>query len=78
MLNLFSEICIRHKKSKLSNKDTLKNLRLAHKLRNDDIIDILKLTDFEVSRGVLGDMFRSEEHEKFVEAGLSGLIIQIQ
>lgn len=69
----------------LSNNDILKKLRVAHKLRNDDIIDILKLVDFEISRGALGDMFRSEEHEKFVEAGdqilrnfLNGLIIHLR
>lgn len=69
----------------LSNNDILKKLRVAHKLRNEDIIDILKLVDFEISKGALGDMFRSEGHENYVEAGdqilrnfLNGLIIHLR
>lgn len=69
----------------LSNNDILKKLRVAHKLRNDDIIAILKLVDFEISKGALGDMFRSEDHNNYVEAGdqvlrnfLNGLIIHLR
>jgi uncharacterized protein YehS (DUF1456 family) len=69
----------------LSNNDILKKLRVAHKLRNEDIIKILKLAEFDVSKGALGDMFRNEDHEKFVEAGdqilrnfLNGLIIHLR
>lgn len=69
----------------LSNNDILKKLRVAHKLRNDDIIAILKLVDFKISKGALGDMFRSEDHENYVEAGdqilrnfLNGLIIHLR
>lgn len=69
----------------LTNNDILKKLRVAHKLRNDDIITILKLADFEISKGALGDMFRNEDHDKFVEAGdqilrnfLNGLIIHLR
>ena len=66
----------------LSNNDILKKLRVALSLRNDDIIEILKLVDFEISRGALGDIFRKEDHENYVEAGdqilrnfLNGLVI---
>ena len=66
----------------LTNNDILKKLRVALALRNDDIIEILKLVDFEISKGALGDMFRNEDHPGFVEAGdqvlrnfLNGLII---
>ncbi len=69
----------------LTNNDILKKLRVAHKLRDDDIINILKLVDFEISKGALGDMFRSEDHPKYVEAGdqilrnfLNGLIIHLR
>lgn len=69
----------------LTNNDILKKLRVAHKLRNEDIIDILKLVDFEISKGALGDMFRSEDHPGYVEAGdqilrnfLDGLIIHLR
>jgi uncharacterized protein YehS (DUF1456 family) len=66
----------------LSNNDILKKLRVALSLRNDDIIEILSLVDFEMSKGALGDLFRNEDHPGFVEAGdqvlrnfLNGLII---
>lgn len=69
----------------LSNNDILKKLRVAHQLRNEDIIEILKLVDFEISKGALGDMFRKENHPKYVEAGdqilrnfLNGLIIKLR
>jgi uncharacterized protein YehS (DUF1456 family) len=69
----------------LTNNDILKKLRVAHKLRNDDIIDILNLVDFEISKGALGDMFRNEDHPGFEEAGdqilrnfLDGLIIKLR
>lgn len=69
----------------LSNNDILKKLRVAHKLRDEDIIKILKLVDFEISKGALGDMFRSEDHENYQEAGdqilrnfLNGLIIHLR
>jgi len=69
----------------LSNNDILKKLRVAHKLRNDDIIAILKLVDFNISKGALGDLFRSKDHESYVEAGdqvlrnfLNGLIIHLR
>ena len=66
----------------LSNNDILKKLRVALSIRNDDIIEILSLVDFEMSKGALGDLFRNEDHPGFVEAGdqvlrnfLNGLII---
>jgi len=69
----------------LTNNDILKKLRVAHKLRNDDIIDILKLVDFNITRGALGDMFRKEDHPNYEEAGdqilrnfLNGLIIHLR
>jgi len=69
----------------LTNNDILKKLRVAHKLRNDDIVEILKLVDFEISKGALGDLFRNEDHPGFEEAGdqilrkfLDGLIIKLR
>ena len=69
----------------LTNNDILKKLRVAHKLRDEDIINILKLVDFEITKGSLGDMFRDEGHPKFVDAGdqilrnfLNGLIIHLR
>ena len=69
----------------LTNNDILKKLRVAHKLRNEDIIEILKLADFEISKGALGDLFRNEDQPGFEEAGdqilrkfLDGLIIRLR
>ncbi len=66
----------------LTNNDILKKLRVALSLKNDDIVEILKLADFEMSKGALGDLFRNEDHPGYVEAGdqvlrnfLNGLII---
>ncbi|CAN5780114.1 hypothetical protein BH10BAC3_BH10BAC3_01090 [soil metagenome] len=67
----------------LSNNDIMKKLRVALSLKNDDIIEILKLADFEITKGALGDLFRSQDHPGYVEAGdqilrnfLNGLIIK--
>ena len=69
----------------LTNNDILKKLRVAHKLRDDDIINILELVDFKITKGALGDMFRNEDHPGFEEAGdqilrkfLDGLIIKLR
>ena len=66
----------------LSNNDILKKLRVALSLRNDDIIEILELVNFKITKGALGDLFRNEDHPGYVEAGdqvlrnfLNGLII---
>jgi uncharacterized protein YehS (DUF1456 family) len=66
----------------LTNNDILKKLRIALSLRNDDIIEILALVDFEISKGALGDLFRNHDQPGYQEAGdqilrnfLNGLII---
>ncbi len=45
----------------MTNNDILKKLRVALSLKNDDIIHILSLVDFEISKGALGDLFRNED-----------------
>ncbi len=69
----------------LSNNDILKKLRVAHKLRDTDIIKICELVDFKVSKSELGAIFRSEDHPKYMECGdqflrnfLNGLIIHLR
>lgn len=69
----------------MSNNDILKKLRVALKLRDDEIVAILKLVDFNITKGALGDFFRSEDHEKYMEAQdqvlrnfLNGLIIHMR
>ena len=69
----------------LSNNDILKKLRVAHKLKDEDIVKILELVDFKISKGALGDLFRAEDHAKYVPAGdqilrnfLNALIIHLR
>ena len=52
----------------MDNNDILKKLRVALQLRNDDIIEILKLVDFEITKGALGDFFRNPSHPNYMEA----------
>ena len=69
----------------LTNNDILKKLRVAHKLRDTDIVEICALVDFKVSKGELSALFRNEEHEKYVERGdqilrnfLNGLVVHLR
>ena len=66
----------------LTNNDVFKKLRVALKLRDVDIIKILKLSNFEISKSELGAFFRGEDHPKYMVAQdqvlrnfLNGLII---
>lgn len=69
----------------LTNNDILKKLRVAHQLKDDDILQILELVDFKIGKAALNDLFRKEEHPKYVEAGdqilrnfLNGLVIHLR
>ena len=69
----------------LTNNDILKKLRVAHKFKDEDIIKVLKLVDFDISKGALNDLFRKEDHPKYVSAGdqilrnfLNGLVIHLR
>ena len=53
----------------MTNNDILKKLRVALKLRDDDIVKILNLVDFRISKSELGAFFRKEEHPKYMECG---------
>jgi uncharacterized protein YehS (DUF1456 family) len=67
----------------LTNNDIFKKLRVALKLRDDEIVKICELVDFRISKSELGAFFRNEEHPKYMECGdqvlrnfLNGLIIE--
>lgn len=69
----------------LTNNDILKKLRVAHKLRDDDIVKICALANFRVSKAELGALFRSEDHPKYMKCGdqilrnfLNGLVIHLR
>ncbi len=66
----------------LTNNDILKKLRVALKMRDDDIVKVLSLVDFKISKSELGAFFRSEDHPKYMACQdqilrnfLNGLII---
>ena len=66
----------------LTNNDILKKLRVALQLRDDDIIKILDLVDYKISKSELGAFFRTNDHPKFMALEdqilrnfLNGLII---
>lgn len=69
----------------LSNNDIIKKLRVAHKLRDEDIVSICALVDFKVTKSEINALFRNEEHPKYMECGdqflrnfLNGLIIHLR
>lgn len=69
----------------MSNNDILKKLRVALKLKNDDIQNILLLANFNVSISELNAFFRNEDHPNYKECGdqilrnfLNGLIIHLR
>jgi uncharacterized protein YehS (DUF1456 family) len=53
----------------LTNNDILKKLRVALSLRDEDIIEILKLADFEVTKSELTALFRKEDHPNYKPCG---------
>ena len=53
----------------MSNNDILKKLRVALQLRDDQIVDILKLVDFNVSKAEIGALFRNEDHPTVLFVG---------
>lgn len=66
----------------MDNNDVFKKLRVALSLRDDDIIEILKLVDFRMSKSELGSFFRKEGHPNYKNCGdqvlrnfLNGLVI---
>jgi len=46
----------------LTNNDIFKKLRVAHKLRDEQIVEICKLAE-------LGALFRNVNHPKYMECG---------
>jgi uncharacterized protein YehS (DUF1456 family) len=66
----------------LSNNDILKKLRVALELRDEDVIKILKLADFDITKSELNALYRKPDHPNYKECGdqllrnfLNGLVI---
>ena len=69
----------------MTNNDIFKKLRVALQLRDDQIVEILELVDFRISKGELGNFFRDEKHPKYMECGdqvlrnfLNALVIHLR
>ncbi|HQV00033.1 MAG: DUF1456 family protein [Bacteroidia bacterium] len=66
----------------LTNNDILKKLRVALALKDDDIIAILNLVDFKITKSELGAIFRKDDHPNYMPCGdqllrnfLNGLVV---
>ena len=69
----------------MTNNDILKKLRVALKLRDTDIVKILRSVDFKMTETELSALFRNEDHPNYKAAGdqvlrnfLNGLIIHLR
>lgn len=69
----------------MNNNDIFKKLRVALQLRDDQIVEILELVNFRISKAELGAFFRTEDHPNFMDCGdqvlrnfLNGLIIHLR
>ncbi len=66
----------------MSNNDIMKKLRVAMKFTDDDIIKVLDLANFRITKTEISAIFRNEDHPNFKPCGdqilrnfLNGLII---
>jgi len=69
----------------MDNNDIFKKLRVALHLRDEEIIQILKLVDFEITKSELSAVFRKDDHPNYKPCGdqllrnfLNGLIIHMR
>lgn len=69
----------------MNNNDIFKKLRVALMLRDDQIVEILQLVDFRMSKGEIGNFFRNADHPSYMECGdqvlrnfLNGLVIHLR
>ncbi len=67
----------------MTNNDIFKKIRIALSLKDYDILEILALSDFKMTKTELSALFRKEDHPNYKECGdqvlrkfLNGLIIK--
>ncbi len=80
-MNLFLDGLIIHKRGKqenpvaktpdisLDNNSILKKLRIALAFKEEDMLNTLKLADFQLSKGELSAFFRQKDHKHFRKCG---------
>ena len=66
----------------MTNNDILKKLRVALQLRDTDVIEILGLVDFKISKSEINALYQKEDHpnykpcqDQLLRNFLNGLII---
>ena len=69
----------------MNNNDIFKKLRVALQLRDDQIVEILELVDFRISKAELSAFFRNADHPNYVDCGdqvlrnfLNALVIHLR
>lgn len=69
----------------MNNNDIFKKLRVALQLRDEQIVEILQLVDFRISKSELSSFFRNENHPNYKDCGdqilrnfLNGLVIHLR
>jgi uncharacterized protein YehS (DUF1456 family) len=54
---------------RLSNNEVLRKIRIAMSYKDDDMIDLLRIANFKVSKGELSALFRKPDHRNYKAAG---------
>lgn len=69
----------------MNNNDIFKKLRVALQLRDEQIIEIMMLVDFRISKSELAALFRNADHPNYMDCGdqvlrnfLNGLVIHLR
>jgi uncharacterized protein YehS (DUF1456 family) len=69
----------------MTNNEIFKKLRVALQLRDDEIVKILQLVDYQITKSELSAFFRAEDHEHYRNCGdqvlrnfLNGLVIHLR
>ena len=69
----------------MTNNDIFKKLLVALALKDDDIVEILKLVDFKISKSELSAFFRNEDHPNYKNCGdqilrnfLNGMVLYLR
>lgn len=69
----------------LTNNDIMKKLRVALQMRDDEIVEVLKLVDYDITKTELSAFFRAEDHPNYKNCGdqvlrnfLNGLVIHFR
>lgn len=55
--------------SRLTNNDILKKIRIALNYKEDDMMDIFRLSEFDITRSELSALFRKKGHKNFKICG---------